>query len=434
MAKKISIRNWLFLSEKETDFNTRLFLLGAFIIAVSNWLGLINNVFLGLDARLILVNILFALTSTLLLIFVRKKAKANATSGIFLILISAVSLMIFWPLNAGFNGPMLLYFAILPIFLSLFLSRIKSYITLLSGLIIVGVFFWYYFLQPQLIVPYVSAFNQYADNYTSLIFVSWGLLEIGLFYREETRKVHEKLKEQVQVMEVQYNALKEVEEFKSTVFASLSHDIKSPIQNMSTLFEMLLDQEIPLEEKRKITQMASTQMAETSAYVENVFIWARSQMGGLNITKTAFNIAQVVQEVTETLKVQLTSKSLRVEQNIPEDLMAFGDRSFFVIVISNFVRNAIKFSNENGKISIIARPTTHKMIDIQVIDQGIGIADERIANLFNSNTSTRGTANEKGSGLGLRIAKLFTELNGGEVYVQSAPGVGSKFGTSIKER
>ncbi|MCK6612351.1 MAG: hypothetical protein L6Q78_15080, partial [Bacteroidia bacterium] len=84
------------MSERETDFNTRLFLLGAFIIAVSNWLGLINNVFLGLDARLILVNILFALTSTLLLIFVRKKAKANATSGIFLILISAVSLMIFW--------------------------------------------------------------------------------------------------------------------------------------------------------------------------------------------------------------------------------------------------------------------------------------------------------------------------------------------------
>jgi signal transduction histidine kinase len=342
-------------------------------------------------------------------------------------------MMIFWPRNGGFSGPILLYYSILPNCLAIFLNRKESYISLVLGYLITVVFLVIYFLNDHWIVPYENKLVQLIDYTISLFMVTWSVLEISLFYKEQQQKLLVHLEEKNRLIELQYSGLQDLDNYKNAVFATLSHDIKTPIKNAKTIFDLLLDDDLDKEEKKKIIELASIQMAETGSLVENILYWAKSQMNGLKINKSEFKLNEVIENVIYNNQIQVSYKKIELQKNIPEGIIAFGDREFFEIVLGNLVKNAIKYSNTGGKITILTRTNADRMIDIQVIDEGIGIPTERLNDIFSAGSSTRGTLNEKGTGLGLKISKLYTELNGGEIYIFSKAGVGSKIGFTIPE-
>ena len=97
-------------------------------------------------------------------------------------------------------------------------------------------------------------------------------------------------------------------------------------------------------------------------------------------------------------------------------------------ILRNLVSNAIKFTNIGGAININAEEKSENAI-ISVSDNGIGMSDETISKLFrlDANLSTRGTENEKGTGLGLYLCREFVDKHGGRIWVESKPGAGSTF-------
>jgi signal transduction histidine kinase len=121
-------------------------------------------------------------------------------------------------------------------------------------------------------------------------------------------------------------------------------------------------------------------------------------------------------------------KGILIQVNVPEDLELFADEDMFGTVVRNLLNNAIKFTPREGKICIEARKEAEKVV-ISIADSGIGIPPELQKTLFNPVKSElqRGTAGEKGSGLGLMLCKEFTEAHGGEISVQSETKKGSTF-------
>ncbi len=427
------MKDWIFNHRTDLDINAKLFIISNFIVSFTCLIGFLGNYFLGFALELVLLTFIMFVISGMMFFYVRGLGYASKKMGLLLTLLNIIFMMIFWPRNGGFSGPILLYYSILPNCLAIFLNRKESYISLVLGYFITIIFLVIYFLNDSWIVPYESKLVQLIDYSISLFMVTWSVLEISLFYKEQQKKLLSHLEEKNRLIELQYSGLQDLDNYKNAVFATLSHDIKTPIKNAKTIFDLLLDDDLDKEEKKKIIELASIQMAETGSLVENILYWAKSQMNGLKINKTEFKLNEVTENVLNNNQIQLSYKKIELQKNIPEGIIAYGDREFFEIILGNLIKNAIKYSNTGGKITILTRTNADRMIDIQVIDEGVGIPTERLNDIFSAGSSTRGTLNEKGTGLGLKISKLYTELNGGEIYIFSKAGLGSKIGFTIPE-
>jgi signal transduction histidine kinase len=121
-------------------------------------------------------------------------------------------------------------------------------------------------------------------------------------------------------------------------------------------------------------------------------------------------------------------KNIRLKSSFPHDLTIIADKDMIKTILRNLISNAIKFTHKNGLVEVKAIIKDGNM-EISVSDSGIGMTDETMAKLFriDANLSTRGTENEKGTGLGLFLCKEFVEKHGGKIWAESESGKGSTF-------
>jgi len=150
-------------------------------------------------------------------------------------------------------------------------------------------------------------------------------------------------------------------------------------------------------------------------------------MDKLNLQPTKIDLHKIVDENIQLL-ISIQEKQITLTNNIPSGAQAFADSNTVNLVIRNLMTNAIKFTNDNGEVFIDGKEKGNEWI-ISVKDNGIGIKPEVLDILFDKTApyTTRGTANEKGTGLGLILCKEFVEKNGGKIWVESSEGNGSKF-------
>src|SRR4030043_121015 len=123
-----------------------------------------------------------------------------------------------------------------------------------------------------------------------------------------------------------------------------------------------------------------------------------------------------------------TGKNIELKCFIPDNLQVNADKNMIKTILRNLISNAIKFTHKNGKVEVRA-VFDSKLVEISVSDSGIGMTEETMAKLFriDADLSTRGTENEKGTGLGLFLCKEFIEKHGGKIWVESEHGKGSIF-------
>lgn len=131
----------------------------------------------------------------------------------------------------------------------------------------------------------------------------------------------------------------------------------------------------------------------------------------------------------------ITAKQLKLYVSCPSDTSVHADKQMIDTVIRNLMNNAVKFTPERGRISVFVNQS-ERCVNLSVEDTGVGIAPEKLSKLFNIDTieSTNGTANEKGSGLGLIVCHEFITINQCSINVESTVGVGSRFTISIPKK
>ncbi len=145
------------------------------------------------------------------------------------------------------------------------------------------------------------------------------------------------------------------------------------------------------------------------------------------------NISEIIKSETEKLSSLLEAKNISIINECNEQEFALADKNMLAMIIRNLITNAVKFSHPHSDILIKSSKTDTNLI-VDIIDYGMGIEKEKLTEIFNFKTdkSTHGTANEKGSGLGLVLCKEFVEKMGGKIQVQSTINKGSTFSVILE--
>jgi PAS domain S-box-containing protein len=224
--------------------------------------------------------------------------------------------------------------------------------------------------------------------------------------------------------------LKELNASKDKFFSIIAHDLKNPFNTIIGFSEVLKDELKSMDDDaiKNYAGLINTSAVQTFRLLENLLEWANSQLGKILFNPGYFNLSDIVAEEFLNLNDLAMGKGIELNNSLPVDLLILADVNMIKTIMRNLLTNAIKFTHRNGKVEVSATAdNTH--IEISVSDSGIGMTPVIIDKIFrlDGNLSTRGTEDEKGTGLGLILCKEFVEKHGGKIWVESEPGKGSEF-------
>ncbi len=224
--------------------------------------------------------------------------------------------------------------------------------------------------------------------------------------------------------------LRELNATKDKFFSIIAHDLKNPFNTLMGFTELLLENlndynQEKLEEFISILHETSKQ---SYALLENLLEWSRSQTGRIQMNPEKIDLYELVEENINLLLNHASKKKIKLINEIASPSIVTADANMIRTVIRNLVSNAIKYTNENGIITASASQDNGS-VKVSIADTGIGMIPENVEKLFriDVNYSTKGTANETGTGLGLILCKEFINKNGGKIWVESEFGKGSRF-------
>jgi CheY-like chemotaxis protein len=183
---------------------------------------------------------------------------------------------------------------------------------------------------------------------------------------------------------------------------------------------------IEIQEIAEIMKRSATNLFRL---LENLLEWARVKQGLIPFEQKLVDLLPIVDESIEVAQESAKTKEIKIAYDVPNKLKVFADTNGLQTIIRNLVSNAVKFTSKGGKISVSAKATDNKSVEISVKDTGIGMSCEMINNLFRLDVQTnrKGTEDEPSSGLGLLLCKEFVEKQGGRIWVESEEGKGSIF-------
>lgn len=269
-----------------------------------------------------------------------------------------------------------------------------------------------------------------------LIFI---LVSVVIFVRSyrQKKKINKELERiNVQVVE-QNNKLTELNSTKDKFFSIIGHDLRGPLNSLTSFSQLLINHTASLteEEIRTVAKDLDKSLKNLYELLDNLLGWARSQTGRIEFTPENFKIGELIRENIRLLSKAALNKGIKMEMMVDEELMVNADINSVRTVIRNLISNAIKFTNEEGVITIFVDEWKDN-VEIGIHDTGVGMSDEDQQKIFDisSKHSTLGTNQEKGTGLGLILCKEFIERNDGHISVESEIEVGTTFKFTLSKQ
>ncbi len=241
-----------------------------------------------------------------------------------------------------------------------------------------------------------------------------------VFDISERRRIEEQLKESVHQLKWENN-------LTNQILSIISHDLRGTIGAISSLIDLLLNEEYeltPPEKDRFLSDMNISAKSSLSI-LENLLNWSRNAKGKIKADFLVFNLNEVVNDVLSFNRSVFRTKSIGLSNNLSELMYIKGDRDMIHTVIRNVISNALKFTRKNGCVYIDQNKDDEKFYII-VKDTGVGMDEARLKEINSPKVkSMEGTDGETGTGLGLSLVREFVEKNKGSLEIQSIKGEGT---------
>lgn len=217
---------------------------------------------------------------------------------------------------------------------------------------------------------------------------------------------------------------------KDRLFAIIGHDLRKPalaFRGISKKVNFLIQQK-EFDTLNKLGNNLERAAFSLNSLLDNLLNWALKQRDVLPYEPKPVDIQQATEEIFGLFQQIAHEKKVHLQLNIMQDVKAYADPNALNTIIRNLVDNAIKYTDEGGKVVVLSERRGENIL-IQVKDTGEGMDDKQLNNVFalQKNKSTQGTAGEKGSGLGLALVKDLIDLNEGTINVWSTPKKGTTF-------
>jgi PAS domain S-box-containing protein len=222
--------------------------------------------------------------------------------------------------------------------------------------------------------------------------------------------------------------LKGLNAAKDKLFSIIAHDLRSPFSSLLGLSEIVLDdfETLSRDEIKGYNIEIYNVLKNELTLLENLLNWSRLETGQMKLNRERINLYTKTESVISLLSVNAKLKDIDLLNETAKDIFISADPNMLHSVLQNLIANSIKFTNKGGLIKVNSENMRNDFIQITVSDNGIGMTKDQIKNLFGlTATSTRGTNDEKGTGLGLMICKEMVERHGGIISAKSETGKGT---------
>jgi PAS domain S-box-containing protein len=300
-------------------------------------------------------------------------------------------------------------------------------------------------------VEFVS--NVYLVNNTKVIQCNIRDISDRRQMEDEQRILLEKIRESNEIIELNLfeknslveelseakEKLEQTNSEKDKFFSIIAHDLKSPFSGFLGLTKIMAEdiQNLTTDEMHEFALDMQSSANNLYKLLENLLEWARMKRGVIEFNPEMNNLKLIIKQILDIQLIVAKQKEIEFVNNIPDDLIVSADISMLNTVLRNLISNAIKFTRRGGKIEVGAKiikssddwQSSDDFTEIYIKDNGIGMSDNMIKELFkiDSRVSRPGTENESSTGLGLILCKEFIEKHSGRIWVESEVGKGSEF-------
>lgn len=287
------------------------------------------------------------------------------------------------------------------------------------------------FVTTWLIFNTFSQFKENAEQQTI------ELLEKEKELNQELSQKQEKLETYIGQLEVATEELAKSTKAKSEFLATMSHEIRTPMNAILGMTH-LLKQDSPRKDQVEPINILDFSGKTLLSLIDDVLDFSKIEAGKIEFESIEFELDKLIDVIMESFKASASKKGIELVNSIDENTRntLIGDPARLTQILNNLVSNALKFT-EDGEVKLAVETVGDYddavRLRFSVIDTGIGIEEDRLDTIFES--FTQASQNTKrlfgGTGLGLTISKQLTELQGGQITVESEEGKGSTFMVEI---
>ena len=241
------------------------------------------------------------------------------------------------------------------------------------------------------------------------------------------KKLNKELHEKSEAILEREGQLNEINKTKTKLFSIIGHDLRGPIGALQGILKLFTEGEVSKTEFLSFIPKLKADVENISFTLNNLLSWGQTQLNGVVTHAKSVSLEKLVSSNISLLSEIASGKSIKLINQLPENTLIWADQNQIDIVIRNLLSNAIKFTPENGLITIEAEEKGD-MWQVMVRDTGVGMDEEMQRKIFeDTNVTTYGTNNERGTGLGLSLCKEMVLKNKGEIWVESVPRKGTSF-------
>lgn len=252
---------------------------------------------------------------------------------------------------------------------------------------------------------------------------------------EDIRRNMDSMEEKSAQLYIANREAMESNRLKSQFLANISHEIRTPL-NAILGYTKTLQKDVTDTQQRLYVDTIQQSTNSLLAIIGDILDFSKIEAGKLNLENNHFNLRSLIEDVYQTLNINLLTKEKQIDlipeldNNVPEWFI--GDSTRVRQVLTNLIGNAIKFTHQGSirtKVSVISKNVEEILLSFQIIDTGIGIPEHKINRLFKPFSQVDSSTTRKfgGTGLGLVISKKLVEQMNGEIEVSSVPNIGSTF-------
>lgn len=252
--------------------------------------------------------------------------------------------------------------------------------------------------------------------------------DILIYVSEQIALAIDKKRNEEKIIEYS-EELKETNAAKDKFFSIIAHDLKSPFHGLLGLTRMIVEEYESMTEVevRNYLQIIKESTESTYKLIENLLEWSRLESGKMKFNPALQNMFMIVEDTRILLNQNARLKNINLRNKLGHQSFVWGDDTMLQSLVQNIISNAVKFTPVGGSIEV-SENRFDDYIEYIVADTGVGIKESDIEKLFRIDVSftTKGTEQEKGTGLGLALCKEIVNIHDGKIKVESKFGEGTK--------
>lgn len=419
---------WNKVTRQDTELDMEIRIFNAVsVITVIYLIGMaIINI---LESQILLSLVLTATAVVVSMVYGFVQKKREVTWGVrTLAAISYPILSINFYFNEGIEGPSSYVFLLIHLIILTISDRKEFWLWGIYNFLFFSALFYIDNFHPELIPEsYGTLQIKFADHlitYISCIIGIGALISVLKWNYQKQKNISDEKSRAYEQVNI---SLTRSMEQKNKIIALISHDLKSPLISITRILEMIKEGELSEEETKSVQHQLYIQASNAQKLAESILEWATIELRSSEANLKPVNIKHKLEHILNVYHALAAHKNIHFSHSFSGSTDIVTDIERLSLIMRNLFQNAIKFTPEEGSIAFSFLNKGDELV-FKVSDSGVGIHEEKIKMLFDKHfRSTRGTASEKGHGIGLFICQENAKKIGGHLSAASKLGEGSIF-------